>query len=204
VSQVTSSKRYDEAYFDRWYRDPHTRVITPGDVQRKARLAVGAAEYLLGRPVRRVLDIGAGEGTWRAALRTLRPRVQYIGVDPSEYAVRRFGKRRGIRLGSFDRLEDAGLRGTFDLVVCVGVMNYLGTAELRSGLQAIAAMLNGVAFLEIWTTEDDIVGDRRGWHHQPASYYRRLMKEAGLVTCGLHCYAGPAIADNVAALEALL
>jgi SAM-dependent methyltransferase len=203
VSEVTGNKRYDEAYFDRWYRDPQTRVITPGDVQRKARLALGAAEYLLGRPVKRVLDIGAGEGSWRTALRAVRPRVRYVGVDPSEYAVRRFGKRRGIRLGSFDRLEEAGLRGTFDLVVCVGVMNYLGTSELRRGLRSIAAMLDGVAFLEIWTTEDDIVGDRRGWHHHPASYYRRLMKEAGLVACGLHCYAGPAVAHNVAALEAI-
>jgi SAM-dependent methyltransferase len=194
-------KRYDERYFDRWYRDPGTRVITPGDVSRKARLALGAAEYLLGRPVRRVLDVGAGEGTWRAALRAVRPRVQYVGVDPSEYAVQRFGKRRGLRLGRFDQLDELGLRGSFDLIVCVGVMNYLDTRALRAGLHAIAAMLSGVAFLEIWTTEDEIVGDRRGWHYHPRSYYRRLLTAAGLVPCGLHCYAGPAIAPNVSALE---
>lgn len=198
--RASRSKRYDEAYFNRWYRHPRTRVITPGDVARKARLAIGAAEYLLDRPVRSVLDVGAGEGTWRSALRAVRPRVRYTGVDPSEYAVRRYGTRRNIRLGRFDTLGELSLEGPFDLVVCVGVMNYLSTAELERGLRAIAA-LTAVAFLEIWTTDDEIVGDRRGWHHRPPSYYRRLLARAGLVGCGLHCYAAPAIADMVAAME---
>lgn len=195
------TKRYDEAYFDRWYRDCRTRVITPGAVARKARLAVAAAEYLLERPVRTVLDVGAGEGTWRAALRAIRPRVRYEGVDPSEYAVARYGRRRGIRLGTFDTLDELGLDGPFDLVVCVGVMNYLTRRELERGLAAIAAMCAGVAFLEVWATEDEIVGDRKAWQHHPASYYRGLFRRAGLVSCGLHCYAAPAAADRVAALE---
>ena len=195
------TKRYDEAYFDRWYRHPRTRVITPGDVARKARLAIAAAEYVLDRPVRSVLDVGAGEGTWRRALRAVRPRVRYTGVDPSEYAVRRYGSRRNIRLGRFDTLDELSLGGPFDLVVCVGVMNYLSTRELDRGLRAIADLVAGVAFLEIWTTEDEIVGDRTGWYHRPPSYYRRLLARAGLVGCGLHCYAGPASAEMVAALE---
>lgn len=201
MTRDPANKRYDQTYFDRWYRNPTTRVIRPGDVERKARLAVGAAEYLLGRPVRSVLDVGAGEGSWRRALRAIRPRVRYTGVDPSEYAVRRFGKRRGIRLGAFDTLDEIGLDGPFDLVVCVGVMNYLGTRELERGLESIATMLAGIAFLEIWTTDDDIVGDRQGWHDHLPAYYRRLARKAGLVPCGLHCYAAPAIAHNVAALE---
>lgn len=198
---ASGEKRYDEAYFDRWYRNPRTRVITAGDVERKARLAVGAAEYLLGRPVRSALDVGAGEGAWRRALRAIRPRIRYEGVDPSEYAVRRFGARRGIRLGRFDNLDELELGGPFDLVVCVGVMNYLTTKELERGLEAIAAMLSGLAFLEIWTTEDDIVGDRVAWQHRPPSYYRKLMRRAGLVPCGLHCYAGPALASHLSSLE---
>lgn len=195
------TKRYDEAYFDRWYRDARTRVITPGSVARKARLALGAVEYLLERPVRSVLDVGAGEGTWRAALRAVRPRVRYVGVDPSEYAVARYGARRDIRLGSFDTLDELGLAAPFDLVVCVGVMNYLTTRELARGLEAIAAMCTGLAFLEVWTTDDDVIGDRRAWQHRPPSYYHRLIREAGLVACGLHCYAAPAVADRVAAME---
>ncbi|HYD53082.1 MAG TPA: class I SAM-dependent methyltransferase [Gemmatimonadaceae bacterium] len=201
MARDAAHKAYDRAYFDRWYRDPRTRVIRPGDVERKARLAVGAAEYLLGRPVRTVLDVGAGEGTWRRALRAIRPRIQYVGVDPSEYAVRRYGTRRGIRLGRFDALDELGLDGPFDLVVCVGVMNYLTTRELERGLESIAAMLGGVAFLEIWTSVDDIVGDRQGWQEHPPAYYLKHLRRAGLVPCGLHCYAGPTLAEQVAALE---
>jgi hypothetical protein len=55
-------KHYDQSYFHRWYRNPRTRVITPGDTKRKAQLAVGAAEYMLGRPIRTVLDSGQGRG----------------------------------------------------------------------------------------------------------------------------------------------
>ena len=194
-------KRYDRAYFDRWYRDARTRVIRPGDVARQAHLAIASAEYLLGRPVRSVLDVGAGEGAWRPALRAVRPRLRYTGVDPSEYAVRRFGRRRGIRLGTFDTLDELGLEDSYDLVVCVGVINYLTTRELTRGLESIAAMCSGVALLEIWTTADDIVGDRAGWQHHPPSYYHRLLRRAGLVACGLHCYAAPAVADRVAAME---
>lgn len=197
----TRPKRYDAQYFDRWYRNPGTRVITPGDVARKAQLAVGAAEYLLQRPVRNVLDVGAGEGNWLAPLRKLRPRIRYQGVDPSEYAVQRFGRRRNIILGSFDALDELELGGPYDLVVCVGVMNYLTRRELARGLEVIAAITAGVAFLEVWAKEDEIVGDRAGWQEHPASWYRRVFREAGLVPCGLHCYTGPAMGGHVTSLE---
>ena len=82
-------KRYDRSYFDKWYRDPRHRVSTAAGLARKVAMVVGVAEYLLGRPLRRALDVGAGEGSWRGALRRLRPRLDYVGVDPSAYAVRR-------------------------------------------------------------------------------------------------------------------
>lgn len=196
-------KKYDGAYFKRWYRNPKTRVITPADTKRKAHLALSAAEYMLGRPVRSVLDVGAGEGTWMPVVRALRPGIRYVGVDPSEYAVRRFGRRRNIRLGSFGALDEAGLRGSFDLVICCGVVNYLSRGELQRGLEVIAALLAGVAFIEVWTTADDVVGDRRGWQEHSPGYYRRVFRRAGLISCGMHCYVGPALAEEAAALEVI-
>jgi SAM-dependent methyltransferase len=194
-------KRYDEAYFDRWFRNPGTRVITPADTRRKAQLAVGAAEYMLGRQVRTVLDVGAGEGTWLRALRALRPGVRYVGVDPSDYVVRRFGRRRNIRLGSFGALDEAGLSGTFDLVVCCGVVNYLTRRELERGLEVIAAVLAGLAFIEVFTTADEVEGDRRDWKEHAPRYYREIFRRVGLVACGMHCYVGPALAEEPSALE---
>jgi hypothetical protein len=40
-----------------------------------------------------VLDIGCGEGIWRAPLRSLRPGIEYLGLDSSEYAIARYGAR---------------------------------------------------------------------------------------------------------------
>ncbi|MFN2564081.1 MAG: class I SAM-dependent methyltransferase [Gemmatimonadaceae bacterium] len=195
-------KHYDKSYFHRWYRNPKTRVITPGDTKRKAHLAVSAAEYMLGRPVRTVLDVGAGEGTWLPALRAIRPSVRYTGVDPSEYVVRRFGRRRNIHWGTFGALDAPGLlSGTYDLIICCGVVNYLSGRELERGLEVIAAVLAGVAFIEVWTTADDVVGDRRGWQEHTGAYYRRIFRQAGLVACGMHCYVGPTLAEEAAELE---
>src|SRR5215210_3954286 len=101
---ATGRKSYDEAYFTKWYRDPRTRVHSAESVRRKVRMVTGTAEYFLGRKLRTVLDIGAGEGAWRSELRRLRPGVRYVGVDPSEYVVAKYGKRRNIRLGAFEQL----------------------------------------------------------------------------------------------------
>src|SRR5262245_29277307 len=96
---------YDRTYFDKWYRNPSHRVHTGAEQARTARMAVGVCEYLLGRPIRSVLDVGSGEGHWRGLVRAVRPRVRYLGVDPSEYVVRRFGRRRNLRAGSFEHLD---------------------------------------------------------------------------------------------------
>jgi predicted TPR repeat methyltransferase len=195
------AKSYDRAYFDRWYRDPHRRVATGADVARKARLVVSIAEALLQRPVRSVLDIGCGEGAWRQALRALRPGIRYVGVDSSAYVVSRFGKARGIRYGTFGTLATAELDGPYDLVVCCDVLQYVNTPELTRGLEAVAGLLAGVAFLEAYTSADEVVGDRRGWHHRPPAFYRRAFHKAGLTSVGMHCWVGESLRSATAALE---
>jgi SAM-dependent methyltransferase len=197
-------KRYDRAYFDRWYRDPKSRVVTPADTGRRARMVVGVAEYFLGRPVRSVLDIGCGEGAWYLALRRLRPAAFYLGIDPSPYVVERFGKRRNLRLGGFDDVgRHAGGR-TFDVIICSDVMQFVAPAALRRGLGEIAEALGGVAFLEAHTTADAMAGDMRGWYRRTPGYYRRAFASAGLAACGPHCYFGESLEDRVNALERLV
>lgn len=194
-------KVYDEAYFTRWYRDPRTRVHSPEAVRRKVRMVVGVAEYFLRRKVRSVLDIGAGEGAWRAELRRLRPSIRYMGIDPSEFVVRRHGRRRNIKLGSFEDLETMSLAHGYDLVVCADVIQYVPVAALERGVRRIASVLNGLAFLESYTTGDEMEGDLSGWHPRSKARYRRLFRSAGLVGCGLHCYVTPALAERSVELE---
>jgi SAM-dependent methyltransferase len=196
-----AAKRYDRAYFERWYRDPRWTVVHRGVLARRVRLAVAAAEYLLEREIRTVLDVGCGEAPWRAVLRRARPRARYTGVDSSTYVVGRFGRARDIRLGSLGTLHRLDLDPPYDLVVCSDVLHYVSTGEARRGLRTIARLLGGVAFLEVFAKEDDTEGDQEDFRQRPAAAYRRLFREAGLIPLGLHCYAGRALARELTMFE---
>ncbi len=199
----TRTKKYDRSYFDRWYRNPRSRVVTPAVIARKAHMVISVAEYFLGRTVRSVFDVGCGEGDWYRALKRMRPGIRYVGIDPSPYVVERFGPRRRISLGGFgDVAEHTGGR-MFDVFVCSDVLQYVAPPELKRGLGQIAEHLGGIAGLEAHTTADALDGDMRGWHKRSPGYYRRLFSRAGLIPCGPHCYAGEALAGNVNALERL-
>ena len=194
-------KVYDRAYFEKWYRHPRHAVGSKEELRRKVALAVAVAEYYLGRPVESVLDVGCGEAPWRAPLLALRPRAQYRGLDASEYVVARYGRSRNIGLARFGDLANLRLDRRFDLVVCSDVLHYLKPAEIRAGLGGIADMLEGVAFLELFTSRDDVAGDRRGYIPRAPSWYLRTFQEAGLMPAGSHCYLGYRLSRGIAALE---
>lgn len=198
---MSETKEYDRSYFARWYHDRRTRVHSPDDVARKVRLVVGITEYLLERELRSVLDIGCGEGAWFPVLRRMRPRVRYLGVDASEYAARRYGKRRHIRRGRFGGLDASRVRGSYDLVVCSDMLHYVPTEELERGVREIAQRLHGVAYLEAFTVDDHVIGDTDGWQHRTPAHYRQLFGDAGLTAIGMHCWVGPDLVDHTTALE---
>ena len=197
---MTMSKQYDRAYFDHWYRARGSRVSTHAEVRRKVALAIASTEYFLHRQIRTVLDIGCGEGAWLPHLRAFRPRIQYLGLDPSEYAVKRFGKERNIRRASFAELPSQKL-GVYDLVVCSDVMHYVPDAELRTGVRTLAAATDGAAYLEVLTKEDEIVGDLEGFIRRPAAFYRQLFMKEGMTFAGPYLWLSPAFKDAVAELE---
>jgi 2-polyprenyl-3-methyl-5-hydroxy-6-metoxy-1,4-benzoquinol methylase len=198
---ATGRKSYDEAYFRKWYRDPRTRVHTPDSVRRKVRMVVGIAEYFLGRKLRSVLDVGAGEGAWRREIRRMRPDVRYLGVDPSEWVVARHGRRRNIRLGSFEELHTLRLGKDHDLIVCADMLQYVPDAALKRGIRHLASILRGVAYLEAYTSGDDMEGDLEGWHPRTKAQYRTVFAGAGLVGCGVHCYLTGETAMKAVELE---
>jgi SAM-dependent methyltransferase len=194
-------KSYDRAYFDRWYRDPTDRVATTQSLRRKVHLAISVAEFLLGRPIRTVVDIGCGEAPWYPVLRMLRKDVRYIGVESSEYALASFGRARNIRRGSLADLATLRLPRSVDLFVCADVLQYVESKEIERGLKAIHKMLAGVAYIESFTTDDAMEGDRDNWHDRSASEYRRLFRRAGLTQCGPYCYTNVDRLDGLNELE---
>jgi len=192
---------YDRHYFDKWYRHPRHRVKTRQDMSRQLGFIIGVAEYILDRPVRTVLDVGSGEGQWSAILKALRPRAKYVGVDGSEYAIRRFGARRNLRLGTLGTIGSLGLNGPFDLILCLGVLNYVAADELKRGLRQLHKLSDGLVYLEIFTNADEATGDFRKSAARSPAWYRGVIRRAGFVPLGLHCHLPRELASHAAALE---
>lgn len=195
------TKRYDRDYFDKWYRNPKHAVSSRHELERKVALAVATAEYYLGRTLVNVLDVGCGEGVWRAPLRRLRPSVEYLGLDSSDYVVRRYGRTRNLRLATFGDLGELRFDRDFDLIVCSDTIHYVRSSELRRGLRGIVDMLDGVAFLELFTSKDAPEGDKLGFIARSPRWYLNEFEAAGLVPVGTHCYLGPKLKGRVAELE---
>ena len=202
----TSAKHYDRTYFERWYRGQTTsgsQIGGPARLARKVGLAVATAEYHLERPIRSVLDLGCGEGAWRAPLLKLRPKLHYLGFDSSHYAIARFGARRNLHHARFGDFEVLRPCAPVDLLVCSDVLHYLDRRELDRGLSGIAELCAGVAFLETFTREDGIDGDTHEFKRRLAKFYRQRFEDLGLSPLGSHLWLAPALRDGLAALETL-
>jgi len=194
------TKRYDQAYFDRWYRG-RTRIGPEPEVRRKVSVAVSVTEYFLRRQIRNVIDVGCGEAPWFAHLVALRPKIRYAGVDPSDYVVQQFGASRNVLRGSFGELATLNIRERFDLVVCADVLHYLSDDEICRGFPILVRLIRGAAFLEVLTREDAVVGDTAGLIRRPASWYRQLFAGAGLSQAAPFLWLEPRLASDSAALE---
>jgi SAM-dependent methyltransferase len=195
-----TEKRYDRAYFDHWYRG-RNRVSTKDEVRRKVSLAVAECEYFIHRRLRSVLDAGCGEGAWQPHIKALRPAAKYLGLDPSDYAVKRFGAKRNIRKAAFGELPSARLRGPFDLVVCSDALHYIQDHDIQAGLPELVRVAGGVLFLEVLTAADDIIGDLHGMIRRPPSWYRKLFEKAGLTQAGPYTWLAPDLREDAAELE---
>src|SRR3954468_20443944 len=102
------SKSYDSDYFQRWYRDPRTRVTSDRALERKVHLALSAAAYMLGRRARTVLALGggvhAGAAPANGARHLLRGGtvVRRAPPAPARYPLHR-GRIERVRRGDFRR-----------------------------------------------------------------------------------------------------
>ena len=136
--------RFDAAYYRRFYgsRPVHNR-------RQIAHLAEGvlslASWWRI--PIRSVLDVGAGKGYWRDCLATTHPKLQYHGVDASDYACRRY----------HHELADISVwqpRRTYDLVVCQSVMQYLDDRDVAKAMDTLGAACRGLLVFETPTVAD--------------------------------------------------
>jgi hypothetical protein len=115
--------------------------------------------------------------------------------------IERFGAERNIRQGSVGELSRLRLPRNVDLIVCADVLQYLAERDLTRGLAAMRRLLGGVAYIEAFAAEDEMEGDRDGWHERPAAVYQRLFRRAGLTLCGPNCYVDLGRFDTLNAFE---
>lgn len=162
---------FDASYFDRFYGRRATRVAEPADSTRLARF-VAAYAALLELPVRRILDVGAGTGRFMRPLLRAFPGATYEGIDVSEYACTRHGWRR-CSITDFEH-------GSFDLVICNDVLQYLDRREAALAFERLADRCRGLLYFSALTREDwlqncDQSRTDRAVHLRSTRWYRRQL-----------------------------
>jgi SAM-dependent methyltransferase len=164
------SERFDKAYYDRFYRNPDTRAVTPAAVRRQAQFI---AAYLthLEVPVRHILDIGCGTGGLLRALGKAMPKAKTRGVEYSSYLCEKYGWQQG----SVVDVE----AGSADLVVCNDVLGYLNDKDCALALKNLAHHAVSALYLGVLTREDLILCDPdrtdQAQAARPVAWYQRRL-----------------------------
>lgn len=179
MPEANPNRKFDRAYYDRFYRDPRTRVASREGFRRLGRFV---AAYLahLEVEVDSVLDLGCGLGHWREVAAERFPDAEYTGVEVSEYLCRELGWERG---SVVDWDGEAA-----DLVVCHGVLQYLGARDCKRAIANLARLAEGALYLEVLTEEDwdrnvDQAVTDGDVFLRPAAWYRRELGRR-FVACG--------------------
>jgi len=168
----STDTRFDAAFYRRFYVDPKTRVVTRGEMARRADLVAAFVRH--GElPVRSILDVGCGLGLMRAQLQRHFPKARYTGLEVSEYLCRKHGWIRE----SAARFKSPQ---PFDLVICYDVMQYLATREAAAALRNLARLCHGVLHFGALTREDwELYCDKRRTDRnvqiRPADWYRKRL-----------------------------
>lgn len=167
-------RRFDEAYYERFYLSPKTRVVSAEEHAHLARFVFEFAAWN-GIEIKSVLDVGAGVGHWKRWIEKHAKAVSYTGTEVSKAMC----KEHGFLERDIARWRD---RKKHDLIVCQGVLQYLPDPDVAPAVANLAAMSKGLLYLEVTTrldlrercdselTDSDI-------HVRNGSYYRGILQK---------------------------
>ena len=177
-------RRFDEAYYHRFYENPATRVYSPEDHAHLSEFVFAFAKWNR-LEMKTVLDIGAGIGLWKNWIQKNEKGAKYTGTEVSQAMC----KKHGYEHRDIARWRD---RKKYDLIVCQGVLQYLPDPDVAPAVANIAAMAKGLVYLEVTTRSDlrDSVDKARtdaDIYVRNGSYYRGIFgKHLIAIGCGLH------------------
>ena len=125
-------RRFDEAYYHRFYESPQTRVVSAEEHHHLAQFVFSFAEHNKVE-MKSVLDIGAGIGLWKHWIEKHQKGVSYTGTEVSAAMC----KKHGFQHRDIARWRD---RKKHDLIICQGVLQYLPDPDVAPAVANIAAM----------------------------------------------------------------
>ena len=165
--------RFDEAFFERYYGDPDTRVADQGDADRIAGLIGGWVNYME-LPVRRILDAGCGIGLLREPLLRHFPQAHYDGLEFSAYLCARFGWTPG-------SVADHTASAPYELVVWHDVLQYLDDRAAARAIANLGRLCRGALYLSVLTERDwrhaaDQSRTDDSVYRRSGEWYRRRLK----------------------------
>lgn len=173
------SEQFDKAYYDRFYRNPDTRAVTPAAVRRQAQFITAYLAHL-DVPVKQILDIGCGTGGLLRALGRTLPKAKTRGVEFSRYLCETYGWQQGSVVD-----VDAG---PADLVICNDVLGYLNDADCSRALQNLSRHASAALYLGVLTREDLALCDPdrtdRAQSARPVAWYQRRLSRNFLAVGG--------------------
>ena len=166
------SASFDRDYYQRFYYDPRTAVVSRAEMNARAKLIAAYADHI-GLPVRRILDAGCGIGLLRTPLHRAFPKSVYVGLEYSEYLCQRYGWQQG-SLASY-------VADPFDLVVCYDVLQYLDDRTAARAIANLGRLTRGVLYLSALTTRDwrencDRTRTDRDVHLRDAAWYANRLR----------------------------
>jgi SAM-dependent methyltransferase len=175
------SEPFDQSYFERFYLNSETRVADPEDYYRLGRFLLAYLDFL-SLEITDVLDLGCGIGHWKTVLRTLEPEIQYQGVEISQFLCQQYGWEQG-SLPSYRPSKPC------DLLICQGVLQYLGDKDAKKSIEAFSEITEGALYLEALTEEDwkeNCDQDKTDGKVslRTGDWYRRKLRETGFLNCG--------------------
>ena len=196
---IDASRRFGRQFYDRYYRNRRTRVVTHGEMARRAALIAAFVRHGELR-VRRILDAGCGLGLMRAALLRRLPGARYTGLEASSYLCDRYGWEQG-SLATWSHSRP------FDLVICYDVLQYLDTRDAAAAMRGLGRLCAGVLHFGALTTEDwrehcDRRRTDRNVHLRSADWYFSRLR-GDFVNAGSGMYVRRGAPFHLWALERL-
>lgn len=181
-------RSFDARFYQRFYMNPRTRVTSREEMARRGGMVASLVKQLE-LPVKRILDAGCGLGWLRAPLLKSFPSATYVGLEVSEHLCRQHGWVR-------KSLAEYRPRGSFDLIICYDVMQYLSDREAAQAMANLARLARGALYfhaptLEDWRDNADRSSSDGDINLRSADWYRRrLVRHFEHAGFGVHVRRG--------------